>query len=411
MNTNFQKLTILIVDDSSFDCGIYSAYILDRHSFAEPTHSIGGVGDVLEICQERSPDLVLLNFARGNNQDLKFIADLQLVAEDSNLPPIWVLPDLANRERDWANLFDRKLIPANLPSVEIVPDLTNRECDLADELERELAPAELFLTPLSIVDRQSVAPQPPERELEIVSLREEIAKTKGLLAQRDRELAAFTALASYALRAPLKGIANLATWLAEDLESCLTPDTRKQFDLLQVCVRKMQLLIQDLLAYTQADRQPIARSVFNVSELLTQIIGSFSLGAEFTIEVASPMPRLRTDRVALQQVLTYLIDNGVRHHDRPDGKVRIVAQPQRTGYLFEISDDGPGIARQDRERIFEVFQKLSLKQDNLSTGMGLAIAKKKIELQGGKIWIDSTPGVGSKFSFTWPDPSSMMWSP
>lgn len=352
----------MIIDDSSLDRGVYSAYLLDRDSSPEPMRSIGGLTEMLKFCQARSPDLVLLNFTRSQDRGLDFIADFQLAAGDSLLPPIASLPDLANPERVTA-----------MPS------------------ERE--------------------PAARERRADPLSLSEELAATKKLLAQRDRELAAFAALASYDLRAPLKGIANLATWLAEDLESCLTPDTRKQFDLLQSRVRRMRLLIQDLLEYTQADRQPITRSVVNVGELLTKIIGSLSLGAEFTIEIASPMPTIRTDRVALQQVLTNLIDNAVKHHDRPDGRVRIVAQPQQNGYLFEISDDGPGIAPQDRERIFEVFQSLSPQQNETSTGMGLAIAKKKIELQGGKIWVDSTPRVGSKFSFTWPDASSIEWFP
>jgi signal transduction histidine kinase len=360
VNTNFQELTILIIDDSSLDRGVYSAYILDRHSSTEPMRSIGGLADILKLCQERSPDLVLLNFARGKDRGLDFIADLQLAAGDSLLPPISSLPDLANPEPFTAMPLARD-------------------------------------------------PAPPERRVTPLSLSEELAATKKLLAQRDRELAAFTALASADLRAPLKGIANLATWLAEDLDSYLTPDTRKQFDLLQARVHRMRLLVKDLLEYTQAGQQPMTRSIVNVGELLTKIIGSFSLGAEFTIEIATPMPTLRTDRFALQHVLTNLIDNAVKHHHRPDGRVRIVSQPQQNGYLFEISDDGTGIAPQDRERIFEVFQSLS-PQNEISTGMGLAIAKKKIELQGGKIWVDSTPGVGSKFSFTWPDASSMVRS-
>lgn len=360
MNINFLELTILIIDDSLLDRDLYSAYILDPYSPTEPMRSIGGLTDILELCQDKSPDLVLLNFTRSADRGLNFIADLQLKAGD------WVLPPIQQCRR-FANAS--------------LPDLTSPERVTAMPLERE--------------------PAPPERRVNPLSLSEELAATKKLLAQRDRELATFTALASSELRPPLKGIANLATWLAEDLESYLTPDTRKQFDLLQARVRRMKVLIEDLLEYIQAGQQPITRSIVNVGELLTKIISSLSVGAEFTIDITSPMPTLRTDRFALQHVLTNLIDNAFKHHHRPDGKVRIVAQPHQNGYLFEISDDGPGIAPQDRERIFEVFQRLSPQQDELSTGMGLAIAKKKIELQGGRIWVASTPGVGSKFSFTW----------
>jgi signal transduction histidine kinase len=268
-------------------------------------------------------------------------------------------------------------------------------------LDRGLAPAELFPTP-----PENIAEQLPS-EIDRASVTAELARTAELLAQRDRELEAIAVFAASDLRPALKGIANLATWLAEDLESSLTPDNRRQFDLLNSRVQRIGQSIEDLLRYTQADRQPINRVRVNVSELLTKIIDSLDVATGFTIEIASAMPTIRTNRLALQQVFTNLIGNAIKHHDRTDGTVRIVAQPLEPGYLFEIIDDGPGIDPQDRERIFEVFQSLRPQKDDTSTGMGLAIAKKKVELQGGRIWVESNPGVGSKFSFTWTDVGSI----
>ncbi len=361
----------MIIDDSSLDRGVYNAYLLDRDSSTEPMRAVNGVADAVQLCQARSPDLVLLKFDRDKDRGLDFIAALQIEARDLFLPPIAIWPDLASCESSSAMRSGSRL-----------------------------APAGSFPPQPPLVDRFVAAPL-PATILDPLSLGAKLAATNELLAQRERELIAFETLVSQELRAPLKGIANLATWLVEDLESHLTPDTRKQFDLLQSRVRRMNLSIDRLLDYTQAGQQPITRSRVNVGQLLTKIIGSFDLTAGFSIEIAAPMPTFRTDRVALQQVFTDLLENAIEHHDRADGRVQIVAHQQQNCYLFEISDDGPGIAPQDRERIFEVFHSLTPQKDDPSPGMGLAIAKKKIELQGGKLWVDSTLRVGSKFSFTW----------
>jgi signal transduction histidine kinase len=372
VNINPRESTILIIDDFSIDSGEYSGYIRSRHS-PQPIPVVSCVADTLELCQAYAPDLILLNFGRIKDRGLDFIADLQLAARDLPCPPIALLSDLSNRSIDAAiRLVSR------LPT-EFCQTLPDRSADL-----------------------------PIDLTLDRVSLTAELVHTTELLEQHDRELAAFAAFASYDLRSSLKGVANLATWLAEDLASYLTPDTRKQFDLIQSRVQRMSQQLEDLLQYTQAGKPPIERVRVNIGELLTKIIDAFEVETGFTVEIASAMPTLSTNRLWLQQVFTNLIGNAIKHHDRADGIVKIVAQPLEHYYLFEIIDDGPGIALQDRERIFEVFQSLPPQKDETSTGMGLAIAKKKIEIQGGKIWVDSTPGVGSKFSFTWPAPSSMV---
>jgi signal transduction histidine kinase/DNA-binding NarL/FixJ family response regulator len=238
------------------------------------------------------------------------------------------------------------------------------------------------------------------------ALIQQLATTTELLRQRNQELDAFAAVASHDLRSPLRGIANLAQWLEEDLQQFLTPETRQQFDLLATRVQRMDNLVEDLLEYARLGRSSTTKVEVNVQELIAQIIDSLGLNDKFTIEIVTQMPTLTTDRIALQQVLSNLLNNAVKHHHRPDGRVEIFATLQGSFYLFEIVDDGPGIVPQDRERIFEVFQTSSQHDRSVSTGMGLAIVKKTIELQGGTIWLDSIVGEGSKFSFTWPiDPS------
>lgn len=231
---------------------------------------------------------------------------------------------------------------------------------------------------------------------------QELAKTSDLLKQRNHELEDFAAIASHDLRAPLRGVANLATWIVEELEEILTPDTRQLFDLLQIRLRRMDRLIVDLLEYARSGQQQVQLVAVSVKELLTEIIDSFAVPDEFTLEIGSEMPELMTNRLALQQIFSNLIANAVKHHDRPNGRVQINARWQPDCYIFEIVDDGPGIEQDDLERIFKVFHTLTPASENsTNTGIGLAIVKRKVELQGGRVWVDSTVGAGSKFSFTW----------
>jgi signal transduction histidine kinase len=114
------------------------------------------------------------------------------------------------------------------------------------------------------------------------------------------------------------------------------------------------------------------------------------------------MPELVTRRTALEQVFTNLINNAIKHHTREDGRVEITATLQGEVYRFDVVDDGPGIAPEYHQRVFEIFRTLNNINDPDSTGIGLAIVKKLVELQGGTILLESEVGRGTTFRFTWP---------
>jgi signal transduction histidine kinase len=104
----------------------------------------------------------------------------------------------------------------------------------------------------------------------------------------------------------------------------------------------------------------------------------------------------------LSQVFTNPIGNGIKHHDRLDGALHIGIAERSDAYEFAIADDGPGIAPEQHDRVFEIFQAVNPQQRNDSTGIGLAIVKKIIETEGGTIRLESQLGKGTTFYFTWP---------
>ena len=124
----------------------------------------------------------------------------------------------------------------------------------------------------------------------------------------------------------------------------------------------------------------------------------------FRIEILGALPKIYTERVPLETVLRNLIDNAVKHHHQPEqGVLQISAQAQAAWTEFTLTDNGPGIAPQYHDRIFQVFQGLKPREEVEGSGMGLAVVKKAVETRGGHVQVESDVGQGTTFRFTWPN--------
>lgn len=224
------------------------------------------------------------------------------------------------------------------------------------------------------------------------------------LLRSNEELEQFAFVASHDLKAPLRGIENLVSWIEEDLEASLTGDTRTNMDLLKSRVRRLENLLDDLLAFSRAGRSDTANDLVDTRELVGELALLVSPPQGFSIVSGENLPTLETARAPLTQVLQNLIGNAIKHHDRPGhGHVWIDALGLPDAIEFIVADDGPGIPERFRERVFGMFQTLKPRDEIEGSGMGLAIVKKLIERQGGKIWlVEGRAGQGLSAHFTWP---------
>ncbi len=237
---------------------------------------------------------------------------------------------------------------------------------------------------------------------ELQRLNDSLISTQQSLNERNEELDRFGHMVSHDLKAPLRAIANLSSWIEEDLIDQIPLENRQQLQLLRQRVSRMDALIDGLLRYSQTGRKAIATETVDVTQLLSETIDSLMLPTSFTIDILSPLPTLQTKRILLSQVFANLLSNAIKHHNRHDGRVEISVTELGDRYQFTIADDGPGIpAGTARDRIFEIFQTLKSVSSTQNTGIGLALIKKIVEDEGGQIWLEDAYVNGACFCFTW----------
>ena len=246
-------------------------------------------------------------------------------------------------------------------------------------------------------------------------LRTEIAQLRQLnrtaaqpVEQRMLELEEFSHAAWHDLRAPLRAIQHLADWIGEDLDPVMKPDAAENLRLLQGRVKRLQMLLDGLLTYSRVGRQTYTSvEDIDIAAMVHDIVADLEPPPGFTVTCQDGLPVIRTHRVAIELVLSNLIGNAIKHHDRPEGHVVVAMQRVNGVSEFRVSDDGPGIPPQFHDRVFVVFQTLVGRDEMEATGIGLAIVKKLVQAHGGTIHIQSLPPVrGSTFVFTWDQPQA-----
>ncbi|MEM6613923.1 MAG: PAS domain-containing protein [Cyanobacteria bacterium P01_C01_bin.72] len=224
--------------------------------------------------------------------------------------------------------------------------------------------------------------------------------TTATLEKRNQELDQFAYVTSHDLKAPLRAIANLSTWIEEDLEGKLDEDSKYNLSLLRNRVQRLENLINGLLDYSRVGRVSSKPQTVAVEEMIAEIIDMLQMSDSCQVKVES-MPTLVTDAIALQQIFRNLMSNAIKHGDSEKCQIRVSVQELEDYYEFAVTDNGKGIAPQYHERIFTIFQTLEARDTKESTGIGLSIVKKAVENQGGKITVESAINQGCTFRFTW----------
>ena len=218
------------------------------------------------------------------------------------------------------------------------------------------------------------------------------------LENRNQELSDYAHMVSHDLKSPLRSIDALSAWLKEDYADQLNEDANESFTLIRENVEKMDHLINGILQYSTINKNQDSTYEVDLNPLIEDIMKSIILPEYIQFEIASELPIILGDTYRLQQLFQNLIENAIKYNDKPEGRIRLSVEDQRTHYQFSIQDNGKGIDKKYHEKIFNTFEKLENNPD--SSGIGLSIVKKIVKLYKGDIWVESEVGQGTTFYFT-----------
>ena len=231
---------------------------------------------------------------------------------------------------------------------------------------------------------------------------EQKARLMDDLESANEELRNFAHVVSHDLKAPLRAIGALADWLSTDYADKFDDEGKEHMRLLVSRVHRMSNLIDGILQYSRVGRVREAPVELDLDQVVHEVIDLLSPPANITIRVENPLPRIIAEPTRIQQIFQNLLSNAINYMDKPQGEIRIACCVEGEQWKFSIADNGPGIEARHFERIFQLFQTLAPRERIESTGVGLALVKKIVEMYGGQIWVDSKTGEGSTFFFTLP---------
>ena len=228
----------------------------------------------------------------------------------------------------------------------------------------------------------------------------QIQKEKLLekLEKSNDELQEYAHIVSHDLKSPLRSINALVSWLKEDNSGKLDAVSLQNFGLIETTLEKMEMLITDVLNYSSLGSDITEKTDVDLDALVNGLITILYIPEHITVKTLNALPSIKGDKTKLQQLFQNLISNAVKFIDKEVGTITIDVEDLKSHYKFSIQDNGIGIDKKYYDKIFKIFH--SLKKSKESSGIGLSIVKKIVDLHDGEIWLDSEPNVGTTFYFT-----------
>ncbi|MBI3475884.1 MAG: GHKL domain-containing protein [Acidobacteria bacterium] len=230
-----------------------------------------------------------------------------------------------------------------------------------------------------------------------------LAEKAEELARSNRDLEQFASVASHDLQEPLRMVAAYTQLLSERYRGKMDADADKYMGYAVEGALRMQAMIRDLLAFSRVGRDAkqgnadcniaLAGAILNLQAVIEDS------GARITHD---SLPTIAADPTQLIQLFQNLIGNAIKFRGKEKPAIKISVERQGEAWAFSVADNGIGIAPEHRDVIFVIFQRLHSREEYAGNGLGLAICQKIVEQNGGKLWVESEPGVGSTFRFTLP---------
>lgn len=233
--------------------------------------------------------------------------------------------------------------------------------------------------------------------------RREIAEAKNnelvvALEKSNDELQEYAHIVSHDLKSPLRSLSALFSWIKEDNEGKFDEVSLENFNLIDMTLEKMEQLISDILLYSSVSTENHSQQKVNLGDVVEDVKQFLYVPDHVEVNILNELPVVSGDRAKFQQLFQNLIGNAIKYNDKEKGEINVSCTEESSFYQFAIQDNGIGIADKDHDKIFKIFQSLNDEKD--SSGIGLSIVKKIVDLYKGEIWLESELNKGTTFYFT-----------
>jgi signal transduction histidine kinase len=230
----------------------------------------------------------------------------------------------------------------------------------------------------------------------------DLVRTAAELIRSNHDLEQFASVASHDLQEPLRMVTGYLQLIEQRYKDKLDADGHEFIGFAVNGARRMQQLINDLLAYARVDSRGKPFEPTDCNQVLEDVLANLTHAVEQSGAAIThdPLPTLDADATQLAQLFQNLIGNAIKFRGAEPPRIHVGAQRKNGDWQLSVSDNGIGIEARHFERIFAMFQRLHTAEQYPGTGIGLAICKKIVERHGGQIWVESEPGKGSTFHFT-----------
>ncbi|MCA1993007.1 MAG: CHASE3 domain-containing protein [Coleofasciculus sp. S288] len=241
-----------------------------------------------------------------------------------------------------------------------------------------------------------------ELEARVQERTAELKEANANLLRSNRELEQFAYVASHDLQEPLRAVNSYAQLITRKYQGNLDAKADKYLGYITEGATRMQQLINDLLAFSRVGTRGKPLESTDCETVLRQVLDNLkiAIAENHALVTHDPLPTVIGDEIQLIQLLQNLIGNAIKFRREEPPQVHISAKQRDNEWVFSVRDNGIGIESEYFERIFTIFQRLHSKSEYPGTGIGLAVCKKIVERHGGRIWVESTSGVGTIFYFT-----------
>lgn len=240
--------------------------------------------------------------------------------------------------------------------------------------------------------------------LERQQTEQELASKAEALARSNADLEEFAYVISHDLQEPLRAMTAFSQLLEQRYQAHLDASARQYISHIVNGGTRMKAMIDGILELSRINNTRLNNNPTDLEQALETVLENLKLIRleTQTIVTHNTLPTLYVDKNHIVQLLQNLIGNAIKFRGTGSPKIHINAEQNATGWLFHIHDNGIGIPQDQQKRIFKLFQRLHTQQEQKGYGIGLAICKKIVECYQGTIWLKSSPGEGSIFSFTLP---------